>query len=86
MQPSKLPNGMAVPSGTKVLGHVVSASGPVERNTAVYDDGARVSSLTVCFDSLELAHETQPINTFVPPLADPFETNDTESPQPSDMD
>ena len=85
-QRSQLPNGVVVPSGTRVLGHVISTSGPVQRRKLVYDDVAPVSSLTIRFDSLELAHEQLPITAYGRAMADPFESESARMSQPSDID
>ncbi|CAN5697316.1 hypothetical protein BH10ACI4_BH10ACI4_26950 [soil metagenome] len=85
-QRSELPNGISVPYRTRVLGHVVSTSGPVKRNKLVYDDVAPMSSLAVRFDSIQLADETLPINAYVRAMADPFESDGARTPQLGDMD
>jgi hypothetical protein len=85
-QLSQLPNGASVPSGTKVVGHVIAASGPVERNARASSDVAPVSTLTVRFEAIELSHERVLINAYVRAMADPIESDSARMPLASDID
>jgi hypothetical protein len=84
MQAIHLGNGVVIPSGAQVTGHVVEA------NPFVYDKMpyARQSDsvLTVKFDSLKTSGANLPLNVSVRALADVFATVAAEEPTSSDND
>lgn len=84
MQVVELTNGTAIPSGSKVVGHVITASAFVYDQTPYAKQ--KNSSLTIHFDSVEANGNTIPLNVTVRAMADYFATNAANKPQASDMD
>jgi len=84
IQRVQLPGGSSIPSGARVLGHVVSA------NNFTYDKTPyahqKVSSLSVHFDSIQVNGQVVPLNVTVRAIATPIATWDAQRPQASDMD
>jgi hypothetical protein len=79
-----LANGGVIPSGTTIVGHVVAA------NPFVYDKTPyaqqKPSTLSIRFDSLQVAGMTLPLNITVRAMADPLSSWSAREPGPSDMD
>jgi hypothetical protein len=80
-----LPNGTVIPSGSKILGHVVSA------NRFVYDETPyahqKQSTLSLKFDSVQIAGASVPLNVTVRAIADPVTSEEARTPtMPHDAD
>jgi hypothetical protein len=84
IQAVRLPSGVTLPSGSKVIGHVAEASRFVYDKTPYVKQ--KTSTLTVHFDGVELNGAKVPLNVTVRALADVFATTAAEEPQASDMD
>lgn len=80
----QLPNGAGIPSGARVVGHVVSANGFTYDKTPYAHQKA--SALSIHFDSIQVNGQTVPLNVTVRAIATPIATWDAERPQASDMD
>jgi hypothetical protein len=84
IQRVQLPGGGSIPSGARVLGHVVSVNG------FTYDKAPyarqKPSTLSVHFDSIQVNDLSVPLNISVRAIAGPIATWDSQKPQASDMD
>ena len=80
----QLPNGLTLPSGTRVIGHVAESSAFSYDKTPYAKQ--KNSVLTVHFDSVETNGTKVPLNVTVRALADVFATTAAEEPVGSDMD
>ena len=80
----QMPGGGSIPSGARVVGHVVSANG------FIYDKAPyahqRTSALSLHFDSIQVNGLAVPLNVTVRAIATPIAMWDAEKPQASDMD
>lgn len=79
-----LANGTIVPSGTEITGHVVAADPFVFDKTPYARQ--KQSSLTIRFDSLQLAGIAVPLNVRVRAMADPITSWDARMPNVNDED
>ena len=84
IQAVHLPNGITLPSGSKVVGHVAEASAFAYDKTPYAKQ--KDSSLTVHFDAVEANGAKIPLHVTVRALADVFATTAAEEPKASDMD
>jgi hypothetical protein len=83
-QQVRLSNDRMLPSGTHVLGHVVTATAFTFDKTPYAKQNA--STLTVQFDSLVSNGETIPLHVSVRAMADPLTVWDAERPKATDLD
>jgi hypothetical protein len=79
-----LPEGGSIPSGARVIGHIVSANGFTYDKTPYAHQ--KPSTLSVHFDSVQANGQAFPLNVTVRAIATPIATWDSEKPQASDMD
>ncbi len=79
-----LPSGTSIPSGARVLGHVVNANGFSYDKTPYATQ--KPSILSVHFDSIQVSGQAVPLNVTVRAIATPIATWDAQKPQASDMD
>jgi hypothetical protein len=84
IQRVQLQDGGSIPSGARVLGHVVSANGFTYDKTPY--SRQKASALSVHFDSIQMNGNAVPLNVTVRAIATPIATWDAERPQASDMD
>jgi hypothetical protein len=84
IQQVQLPGGGLIPSGSRVVGHVVSANGFAYDKTPYARQ--RPSALSIRFDSVQVKGETIPLNVTVRAIASPIATWDAQSPKATDMD
>jgi hypothetical protein len=84
IQRVQLPEGGTIPSGTRVLGHVVSTNGFSYDKTPYAVQ--KPSTLSVHFDSIQVNGQAVPLNVTVRAIATPIATMGAETPQASDMD
>lgn len=84
MQVVHLANGVTIPAGAKVQGHVVAAEAYVYDKTPYAHQ--KDATLSVRFDTVEVGRTVLPLHVTVRALADVFATGDAYEPQPSDMD
>ena len=84
IQRVQLPGGGLIPSGSRVVGHVVGANG------FTYDKmpyaHQQPSSLSIHFDSVQMNGEAIPLNVTVRAIASPIATWNAQSPKATDMD
>jgi hypothetical protein len=80
----QLLGGGSIPSGARVVGHVVSANGFAYDKTPYAHQ--RASTLSVHFDSIQVNGQAVPLNVTVRAIATPVATWDAKKPQSSDMD
>jgi hypothetical protein len=80
----RLPNGLTLPSGTRVIGHVAESSAFAYDKTPYAKQ--KDSTLTVHFDAVEANGAKVPLNVTVRALADVSATTAAVEPQASDMD
>lgn len=83
-QPVRLADGTNVPAGARVTGHVVAASGFVYDNTHYAQQKA--ATLSIRFDSVQVAGAEVPLHVTVRAMADPVTTEAARTPKASDMD
>jgi hypothetical protein len=83
-QAVQLANGTVVPSGTKVTGHVVAAD-KFSFDATLYAH-QKAATLSVRFDSMEVAGRQVPLNVTVRAMASPVVSWDARKAGPSDMD
>jgi hypothetical protein len=83
-QSVRLANGMLIPSGTKISGHVVAASPFVYDKTPYAHQ--KQSTLSIQFDSLQNGGSTLPLDITVRAMADPIASSDAREPKSSDLD
>jgi len=81
-QTVRLANGTVVPSGTKVMGHVIAANPFVFDKTPYAQQ--KQSSLSIHFDSLQLGGQTVPLNITVRAMADPITSWEARTPNGND--
>jgi hypothetical protein len=79
-----LANGTAIPSGARVVGHVIEATPFVHDKTPYARQ--KDSTLTIHFDSIEANGAKLPLNVTVRALADYFATNAAREPKSTDLD
>lgn len=84
IQRVQLPDESSIPSGARVLGHVVSANSFTYDKTPYARQNA--SALSVHFDSIQINGRAVPLNVAVRAIAGPIATWDAKKPQASDMD
>jgi hypothetical protein len=84
IQRVQLPGGASIPSGARVLGHVVNANGFSYDKTPYA--AQKSSSLSVHFDTVQVNGQALPLNVTVRAIATPIATWDAQKPQASDMD
>ena len=84
IQRVQLPNGGSIPTGARVLGHVVNANGFTYDKTPYATQQA--SALSVHFDSIQVNGQAVPLTVTVRAIATPIATWDAEKPQATDMD
>jgi len=77
----QLPGGGSIPSGVRVVGHVVSANGFTYDKTPYAHQKA--STLSIHFDSIQMNGQAVPLNVTVRAIANPIATWDAEKPQTS---
>jgi len=77
-----LANGGVIPSGTPIIGHVVAAN-PFVYNKTPYAQQMR-STLSIRFDSMQVAGATLPLTITVRALADPIASWDARMPNVND--
>jgi len=78
----RLANGSDIPSGTPIVGHVVAAN-PFVYNKTPYAQQMR-STLSIRFDSMQVAGATLPLTITVRALADPIASWDARMPNVND--
>ncbi len=83
-QQVSLANGTVIPSGAKVTGHVVAASGFTYDKTPYAHQ--KPSELSIRFDSVEVAGEALPLDVTVRAMADPLSSWGAREPKASDLD
>jgi hypothetical protein len=83
-QPVSLPNGISLPSGADVTGHVIVAA-PFSFDKTPYA-AQKQSVLSVRFDTVSSGSVTIPLNVYVRAIADPITSWDARKPGPSDLD
>jgi hypothetical protein len=83
-QQVRLANNQLLPSGSKVLGHVVTASAFAPDNTPYAKQTA--SLLTIRFDSVMSRDKVIPLNVYVRAMADPLSVWDAQRPKATDLD
>ncbi|MCU1322275.1 MAG: hypothetical protein JWM43_1924 [Acidobacteriaceae bacterium] len=83
-QQVRLVNNQMLPSGSKVLGHVVTASAFTFDKTPYAKQTA--STLTIQFDSLVSNGKTIPLRVYVRAMADPLSVWDAQRPKATDLD
>ncbi len=79
-----LSNGQVLSSGTRVIGHVVTANAFSFDKTPYAKQSA--STLTIQFDSLVSKRETIPLHVYVRAMADPLSVWDAQRSKASDLD
>jgi hypothetical protein len=79
-----LANGLILPAGAHVTGHVISVAAFAFDKTPSAKQQA--STLAVHFDSIESRGETLPLRVYVRAMASPLMVWDAQRPQASDMD
>lgn len=84
IQRVQLPGGGLIPSGSRVLGHVVSANGFTYDKTPYARQ--QPSALSIRFDSVQINGEAVPLNVTIRAIASPIATSDAQSPKATDMD
>jgi hypothetical protein len=84
IQAVQLPNGATLPSGSRVVGHVVEASAFAYDKTPYAKQ--KTSILAVHFDAVEASGTNLPLNVTVRALADVSATTAAGEPQATDMD
>ncbi|WP_263385420.1 hypothetical protein [Granulicella arctica] len=84
MQQVRLSNDHVLPSGTRVIGHVVTANAFSFDKTPYAKQSA--STLAIQFDSLVSSGETIPLHVYVRAMADPLSVWDAQRPKATDLD
>jgi hypothetical protein len=84
IQRIQLSVGGAIPSGSRVVGHVISATGFAYDKTPYAHQ--RASALSIHFDAVQVNGGSIPLNVTVRAIAAPIATWDAQKPQASDMD
>jgi hypothetical protein len=84
IQAVRLPTGVTLSSGSKIVGHVAEATAFAYDKTPYAKQ--KNATLTVHFDAVEVNGTKIPLNVSVRALADVFATRAAEEPQASDMD
>lgn len=84
MQAVRLANGATIPSGARVIGHVINATKFVYDKTPYAKQ--KDSTLTVHFDTVEVNGQKIPLNVTVRAMADYFATNAAYEPKSTDLD
>lgn len=84
IQQVELPGGAILPSGSRVMGHVVAASGFSYDKTPYARQ--QPSTLSVHFDTVQFKGGSLPLNVTVRAIASPIASWDAKKPQASDMD
>jgi hypothetical protein len=79
-----LSNGAVIPSGAKVTGHVVAASGFTYDKTPYAHQKA--STLTIKFDSVQVGESILPLNATVRAMADPITSEQARMKWATDID
>jgi hypothetical protein len=79
-----LENGHMLPSGTRVLGHVVTSNAFSFDKTPYAKQSA--STLTIQFDSIVSDGEKLPVHVYVRAMADPLTVWDAQRPKATDLD
>lgn len=80
----RLADGMVIPRGAEIAGHVVAAN-PFIYDTTPYARQKR-SVLTLHFDSIEVGHTAIPLEVTVRALADPLTSTEARTPINHDID
>jgi hypothetical protein len=80
----RLINGFLIPSGTKVAGHVLASESFVYDKTPYAQQ--KQSTLSIRFDSLQIAGASVPVNVTVRAMADPITSWDARESKSSDLD
>ena len=80
----RLTDGEVIPSGSKITGHVVTAS-PFVYDTTPYAR-QKVSVLSLHFDSIEIGGRAVPLSVTVRAMADPITSEDARTPINHDID
>lgn len=83
-QEAHLSNGATIPSGAKIVGHVVAAKGFVYDKTPYAHQ--KQAELSIKFDTIESCGKTFPLNVTVRAMADSLTSWGAREPGPSDMD
>lgn len=83
IQSIQFPGG-SIPSGARVIGHIVSANGFTYDKTPYAHQ--KPSTLSVHFDSVQVNGQAFPLSVTVRAIATPIATWDSQKPQASDMD
>ena len=83
-QKIKLAGGVSIPSGARVLGHVVQAAGFAFDKTPYAKQQA--STLSIRFDTLQSGKSTFPLNVTVRAIADSLASGDAYKPLSNDLD
>jgi hypothetical protein len=84
IQAIQLPTGGAIPAGSRVVGHVLAASGFAYDTTPYAHQ--KQSVLSIHFDSVQVKGESLPLSVTVRAMASPIASWDAQKPQASDMD
>lgn len=79
----RLINGSVIPSGTKVTGHVLASVSFVYDKTPYAQQ--RQSTLSIRFDSLQIAGVAVPLNVTFRAMADPITSWDAREPKSTDL-
>jgi hypothetical protein len=83
-QKVRLANGNSVPSGARVIGHVVAADGYTFDKTPYAKQKA--STLSIHFDTLQSGTLSIPLNVTVRAMADPITSSNAYAPLSNDLD
>ena len=80
----RLGDGVVIPKGTKITGHVVAAN-PFVYDTTPYAK-QNASALSIHFDSIEVGHRAVPLSVTVRAMATPVATEEAQTPVNHDID
>ena len=83
-QAVRLANGVVIPSGARVAGHVLAADAYTYDKTPYAHQ--RPSTLSIHFDSVQVAGSPVPVNVSVRAMADPITSWGAREPKSSDLD